>query len=106
VTDLSVFVEPDGATTTIRVVGEVDLSNAAMLEHQLLDAVRNTTERAIVDLGGTAYLDSAGVRVLFAFAGRLQVRQIALTVIASPGSPARRVLEICGYASVATLEDA
>jgi anti-anti-sigma factor len=90
-------VSRDDAVLTIRIAGEIDLANADGLEAVLEDAVDSSVADTRIDLGAVEYLDSAGVRVLFVLADRLRTRQIGLQVVAPPGSPARRVLEVAGF---------
>jgi len=91
-------VEREDGVLTIRIAGEIDLANAGALEGALEDAIDSSVADTRIDLGAVEYLDSAGVRVLFVLADRLRTRQIGLRVYAPPGSPARRVLDIAGFA--------
>ncbi|WP_199440902.1 STAS domain-containing protein [Umezawaea beigongshangensis] len=66
--------DPTGSPLVV-VVGEVDLHNAAELHDALATAASNA-ERVVVDLTKTEYLDSAGIRVLFAHAGRVRLELV------------------------------
>ncbi len=56
--------EPGAPGETVALLsGEVDLSNAAELEAQLVDALRRA-ERLTLDLTGVEYMDSQGARLL------------------------------------------
>lgn len=83
--------------------GEVDLSNADEVERAVLAAIGNDAAAVTVDLSGIDYLDSAGLRILYTLATRLDLLQIALEVVAPVGSVARHVIELSGLASVANL---
>jgi anti-anti-sigma factor len=104
VTTANVVVRPDGSTVRIDIEGEVDLENAETVEDQLSAAIPNETTSVTLGLGGLQYLDSAGLRVLFALAARLEVLQIELVVDVPPGSLTRRVLQLSGFAGVAALD--
>lgn len=82
---------PDG-TNLLTVAGEIDMSNAATFA-QALEA---TNGHVFVDLTGVDYLDSAGIAVLFAHAGRIDV--IA-------GSLITPVLTISGLPELATVHN-
>lgn len=64
---------PDG-TAILKVVGEIDMSNATALTAALDDV----DGRVLVDLTEVEYLDSAGLSVLFAHADRIEVVATAL----------------------------
>ena len=106
---------PDMTDATVRVVtsegrvqivleGEIDLANAHRVGRQITAAITNRTTATVVDLSGVTYLDSAGLHVLFDLAARLPTLQIALELIAPLGSQVRRVMEICGLTTVATVK--
>ncbi|MEW1612640.1 MULTISPECIES: STAS domain-containing protein [unclassified Streptomyces] len=59
---------PDG-TALLKAVGEIDMSNTDALA-SALDA---TAGPLVIDLTDVEYLDSAGLSVLFAHAGRLEL---------------------------------
>ena len=81
-TQAHVAVEPvDHTAICIAVSGEIDLSNVAAVERQIFDAVTNQLTAVSVDLGELTYLDSAGLRVLFALGARLDTLQIDLELI-------------------------
>jgi anti-anti-sigma factor len=80
----------------ITVTGEIDMDNAARVEQQILAAISNQLTNVILDLGGLDYIDSAGLRVLFTLGSRLDTLQIVLELIVPPGSPIRRVIDLCG----------
>jgi anti-anti-sigma factor len=96
-------VDDDGRHVRFALTGEVDLSNAASVQETLLRAISNEATTVSVDLGAVEYLDSAGLRLLYALAGRLHTLQIALELIVPFDSPARRVVELAGLAAVARL---
>lgn len=103
-TTATVVVRPEDAGIRIGITGEIDLDNAGTVEEQLAAAIPNEATAVLLELGGLQYLDSAGLRVLFGLAARLEVLQILLRVHAPPGAPARRVLQLSGFEGVATLE--
>jgi anti-anti-sigma factor len=94
-----------GALCLIRMLGEVDASNAHQLFVAIQDAIPDGTVTVALDLTETLYLDSAGVRLLFALAQRLEVRRQELRLIVPKESPIRTVLELTGLPKVVPLQD-
>ena len=78
--------------------GEVDLSNADSLEAALLDAMRNDEHRLIVDLSLVAYLDSAGIRLIYQLRERLQGRGQRLWLVIPAQSASHDALRLAGLA--------
>jgi anti-sigma B factor antagonist/stage II sporulation protein AA (anti-sigma F factor antagonist) len=103
VTPLTIDVTEEGGAVVVTLAGEVDLANAAEVEARLFSAITNLVTTVSVDLTRTEYIDSAGLQVLFALAARLRVLQIELDLLAPPGSPARRAVELSGLDSLAPL---
>ncbi|WP_028928710.1 STAS domain-containing protein [Pseudonocardia asaccharolytica] len=105
-TDASVDIDSTHDTVRIAVSGEIDLANAATVEHRLLGAVTNQMKAVSVDLSDLSYIDSAGLRVLFALGTRLEMLQIAFELVVPPGSLTRRAIELSGMASIAIVRPA
>jgi anti-anti-sigma factor len=97
VSDLArVEVDGTGTRCVVRVIGEVDMSNAHELGRTIAQAVQKGDTELVVDLTDTEYLDSAGVAVLLRLATRLRARRLLLRVLAPPEAPVRGVLELTG----------
>jgi anti-anti-sigma factor len=84
--------EQVGTVVVAHVSGEVDLSNATPLTERLVDAMPNSATALVLDLSGTHYLDSSGVRMLFELAQRLRNRGQALEIVVPDDSNVKRVL--------------
>jgi anti-sigma B factor antagonist len=106
---------PNGPTdnaevVVVRIEEEVDLSNAERLGAQVAKAVPNSAAGLVVDLSGVAYIDSAGIGLLFKLGERLQRRRQHLAVVVPEESPVRRVLVVSAFDRVvdlaASVEDA
>jgi anti-anti-sigma factor len=93
--------EATDESVVLAVSGEVDLSNAAEVEGEILDRTSNTLTDVTLDLSAVTYLDSAGLRVLFTLATRLLISQISLVLVVPLDSPVRRALELGGMDTVA-----
>jgi stage II sporulation protein AA (anti-sigma F factor antagonist) len=87
-----VELESRGDMLVARVSGEVDLSNAASVTDRLVDATPNSASALVLDLYGTRYLDSSGVRMLFELAHRLRNRGQKLQLVVPDDSNVKRVL--------------
>jgi anti-anti-sigma factor len=87
-----VTMHPHGAVVVARIEGEVDLSNVEDVRIALVDAVEHDTECLVLDLTGTSYLDSTGVRLLFELAERLQGRRQELRLVVDDGALVHRVI--------------
>jgi anti-anti-sigma factor len=96
----------DNGSMHIAVSGEIDLANAAAVEDELREAVSQQPTTVSVDLTDLTYLDSAGIRILFTMASRLQALRIVLALIVPLDSPTRRLIELSGFASLAALRPA
>lgn len=81
-----------GSVVVARLVGEVDLSNVDAVERTVVDSITEETHWLIVDLSETVYLDSAGVRLLFDLAVRVQAHGQQLRLVVSDATIVRRVL--------------
>ncbi|MFC4002522.1 STAS domain-containing protein [Prauserella oleivorans] len=95
---------PDTKTVEISISGEVDLSNAEVVQDDIYGAVANDLIRVRLDLAGLTYIDSAGLRILFTLADRLQLLQTELEIVAPHGSPTRRVIELSGLDTVVAVQ--
>ena len=102
--DASVDVRTSGDRVHFTISGDVDLANAADIEADLTDAIRNRATGVTLDLTGVTYLDSAGLQVVFALTVSLRRLQIDIRVIAPEGSPALHAIEMAGMASIVEIE--
>lgn len=87
----------------IALSGEIDLANAAVVEDEIRDAVSHKPSAVSVDLTDLTYLDSCGIRILFALASRLKTLRIVLELIVPLDSPTRLLIELSGFESLAAL---
>ena len=94
-------IERHGGTVVGRLAGEVDMTNAARVREQLLDAVPNDALALVVHLGDCRYLDSAAIEVIFDLSRRLQRRRQELRLVVPDSSPLGRVLVVTDVNSVA-----
>lgn len=105
-TDAKVEVSAENRSVRISLSGEIDLANAAAVEDEIREAVSNQPVIVSVDLTDLNYMDSAGVRILFTLASRLQALRITLELIVPPGSSTRRLIELSGFESLAAVKPA
>jgi len=92
----NVSVRTDGTSVFVTIAGEIDIDNADDVEQQIHNAIDNRTTKVGLDLTYLDYMDSSGLRILFNLASRLKVLQIDFDVVAPPGTPTRRALELAG----------
>jgi anti-anti-sigma factor len=79
--------------------GEIDMSNARTLEHETLEALRNSDVGLTVDLSEVGYIDSAGIRSLLTIRRLLQERQQQLHLVIPEDSVINKALEVGGVVS-------
>ncbi|MGA9857850.1 MAG: STAS domain-containing protein [Solirubrobacteraceae bacterium] len=93
----SIEVHDRGEELVIRIIGEVDLSNADELGEQIERRVTvRDPRRLTLDLADVEYIDSRGVLLLMRLSARLRDQAIGLRVLAPPDSVAGRLLAIAG----------
>ena len=92
----NVELEHEGPIAIAVVSGEVDMSNAASVREQISGSVSTNDEALVVDLTSLAFIDSAGLHVLFDLAAALSERRQHLRLIVPPGSQVARAVEIVG----------
>ena len=91
--------ERDGVAVAA-LAGEVDLSNAVEVGSAIEAAVENAAAGLVLDLSGTAYLDSSGIQLVFELARRLGRRQQCLRVVVPSEASIRRALELADVGAV------
>ena len=96
-----IALEREGGTVVARLTGEVDMTNAARVRDQLLDAVPNDALALVLDLTDCRYLDSAAIEVVFDLSRRLGRRRQQLRLVVPCSSPLGRVLVLTDVDSVA-----
>ncbi|MGH3766917.1 MAG: STAS domain-containing protein [Pseudonocardiaceae bacterium] len=93
----------EGGSMQIALSGEIDLSNAAVVDEEIRSAVSYQPSAVSVDLTDVSYIDSAGIRILYGLASRLQAMRVVLELIAPLDSPTRRLIELSGFESMTAL---
>lgn len=86
-------VSEDAQSVAIRVIGALDIETAPALEARMLP-VRPAVRRIVVDLREADYLESGGVKVLFALQEQLDDQEGNIRVLVRPGSPAERKIRL------------
>jgi anti-anti-sigma factor len=84
--------------------GEIDIANAEALGDALARAVPNHAHGLVLDLTRTSYIDSSGIRVLFATDERLRRRGQRLRVVLPTDALIRRALVMTGVDTVIPLD--
>jgi anti-anti-sigma factor len=95
----------DHSVPVCEVWGEIDASNVESVLDQVLACTAAEHPGLVLDLTSTAYLDSAGVRILFELARRLRSRRQELRIVVPPDGIVRRVLVLTALADVVPLHD-
>jgi len=96
VTDCDVSVETEDRALVAHLSGEIDMSNIDSVRNALAEAISNEALRAVVDLSGTSYLDSAGINFFLELRERLRVRGQELRLVVPDPSPVRAALSYAG----------
>ena len=96
-------IEERDRVVVARLVGEVDLSNAAEVGARLTESVGNEALGVVLDLSDTRYLDSSGIQLVFELAERLSSRGQRLCIHVPDDAPLRRVLMLVEIETAAPL---
>lgn len=88
--------EPGDEVPLAAIEGEIDASNVDEVGGRLRRLLTNRSTALVVDLSETAYLDSAGINLLFELSGELAARQQSLRLVLPPASPLRRAFAVAG----------
>jgi anti-anti-sigma factor len=100
-----IAVESREEWTVARVAGELDMTNCGYVRDELTRAVPSEVRGMVVDLSGTAYLDSAAIELLFEMARRLGRRRQRLQIVLPSASPLQRVLQLTDVRAVAPVHE-
>jgi len=86
--------DPSGAPV-IRLVGEIDISNAQSLGAKFDQLIGDETDQLVVDLGALEFMDSSGIAMLLRVAARSGTVEIR-----NPSDVVLRIIECTGLADV------
>ena len=94
----------EGDLYTIAITGEMDLSNAAGVERELLQAEATDAGTILIDLAGLEFMDSTGIRLLVAADARSRADSGRLR-LTRPPAQVFRVLCIAGVDGLLPFDD-
>jgi anti-anti-sigma factor len=94
-----------GGVVSVRVEGEIDLSNAGGLRGAVMEHMTNDVLGLVLDLTDVRYLDSAGIHVLFELLGRLQDRGQRFRLVVAPDSQVAQTLHMVGASKTIAIFD-
>jgi anti-sigma B factor antagonist len=89
----------DGRNAVVILPAEIDVTNSAQVQEQLVEVAARCPAVMTVDMTGTNFCDSSGIHAL-ALAHRMAVSNGGQLRIAIGGSPALRVLQLTGLDQV------
>ena len=101
---LTVRVKHDGEELLVRASGELDLSNAIVLEGELRRAIATRPSEVILDLSAVTFIDSTGLRMLLLMAKHSRNNGDRLSMRRGSES-AERAIERAGLDSLLPLVD-
>lgn len=93
--DLVLDTKRHGAAAIVRVEGELDAYSAPSLEDLGANLLAEGTTEIVLDLAGTTFLDSSGLRAILTLHRRIENDRGELA-LGNPSEPVLRLLEITG----------
>lgn len=85
-----------GGPLTFAISGEIDLAVADELTEAIEPAASAGSQPLVIDLVGTSFIDSSGIRVLLKAHRLLAEAGEQCALVLAPGSVAERTLELTG----------
>ena len=84
--------------------GEVDASNVRSLQRDIVAAIPNTAAGLVLELSALDYIDSSGIRMLFALHKQLERRGQRVRAVVPDATPVKRVLDFAGVGTLIPLD--
>jgi len=97
-------IEQRDAVVIARLTGELDISVAESTGRKIAEAVPSSARGVVVDMAGLEFMDSSGVSMLFSLARQVGSHRQQLRVVAPPGRPVSRVLQIVEFDRAAPVD--
>jgi anti-anti-sigma factor len=94
----------DDDVVVARLTGELDISVADTTGRKIADAMPSSALGVVVDMSGLEFMDSSGVSMLFSLARQVRSHRQQLRVVAPPGRPVSRVLQIVEFDRAAPVD--
>ena len=79
------------------VTGELDIAEASVTGDQITEAVPSSARGVVIDFSQLTFIDSSGIAMLFQLVRHVSARRQELRVVAVPGGPVARVLDIVEF---------
>lgn len=89
----------EGRAVLAKLSGELDLATRAEVQHRLFAWISNDDDGVILDLTALAYIDSAGLAMVFDLAARLRRHGQAMHVVVPPGAQPWKTFQVVGAGS-------
>src|SRR5215510_11311781 len=96
--DLVLVTGEEGSGAVVSVQGELDAYSAAGLEAEVGKLLGRRVQKVALDLSGTRFCDSSGLRAILTVERRLASAGGHLT-LREPSEPVRRLLDVSGLLS-------
>jgi anti-sigma B factor antagonist len=96
--------ERNGGTTVLRATGDLDVATVPALLPEV-PALVSAAGSVVLDLSAVTFFDSSGVRLVDTLTRECGARATPFRVVAPPGGPTRRVLELVGLADAVASDD-
>jgi len=94
--------EQINSVLVVSLKGQINSSNAAEIQEQLLEQVNDATSRWLVDFNGLEYISSAGLRVVLLLAKRIRQHEGSL-VLCAMQPHVYEVFEVSGFLTLLTV---
>ena len=92
-----------GEVLVVRPEGRIDTNTSDELDRALAGRVDGGARRLVVDMSGTDYISSAGLRVLLLAAKRLKGVS-GLLVLGGMNPSVRQIFELAGFVAIFAIE--
>ncbi|GAC1410481.1 MAG: STAS domain-containing protein [Actinomycetota bacterium] len=100
--DASVKVTRSDLVVVACIEGELDFSNASVIDESIRNALSNNELGLVIDLSAIKYIDSAGIHKLFQLAAYLEASRQGFALVLSERATIRRLFEVTHLDTVAS----
>jgi anti-anti-sigma factor len=97
--------QPSDGVVVVAPSGELDMSNAEVLEEAIKQARQDAAQKLIIDLRELSFMDSSGLRLLLDTWNESKLSDRRLSIVVSKSGLVRRVLEISGCDTILPVVD-